>query len=83
MPKGRGRRAEFHLSKDLISFVKPVTPTLMNVRKVLLSIFFIAPSILFANGIAVSSVSIASQNTTEKYKMIKLNVAWSNSWRTY
>lgn len=37
----------------------------------------------FASGITVSAVSIPTTNTTEKYRMVKMDVVWSNSWRTY
>lgn len=52
--------------------------------KIKFTVFLLISSLsTFANNIVVSNVSVASQNTSLKYKMIRMDVAWSNSWRTY
>jgi len=59
----------------------------MNVKKqiqkaVILIALLLPQTILFANNIQVSNVSLTGQNTTSKYTMVKFDISWENSWRT-
>lgn len=50
--------------------------------KYLFSILVLLPFSLYSNNIQVENVAIESQNTTDDYYMISMDVSWSNSWRT-
>jgi formylglycine-generating enzyme required for sulfatase activity len=54
----------------------------MNKKNCVLLILIFIKSLAFSNNIQVSNLSLVGQNTTDKFKMIKFNLSWENSWRT-
>ncbi len=38
-------------------------------------------SVIFANNLSISNISLASQNTTDDYYLVQFDVGWDNSWR--
>ncbi|MCF8367098.1 MAG: SUMF1/EgtB/PvdO family nonheme iron enzyme [Bacteroidales bacterium] len=39
-------------------------------------------SLMMANNITVSNISLADENTTDKYVMVQFDLNWENSWHT-
>ena len=37
-------------------------------------------SLLIANNVDVTNVSLSDKNTTEDYQLINFNISWDNSW---
>jgi formylglycine-generating enzyme required for sulfatase activity len=52
--------------------------------KKLFTFFFVLAlaTMLSANNITVSNLSLTGQNTTSDYTLVKFDISWDNSWRT-
>lgn len=65
-----------------MKYYMPAKKITMKKQLTLIFLMVFGLSMLNANNITISNLSLTGKNTTDDYILVQFDVSWENSWRT-